>query len=687
MGVLAIAAFAGQGFVLMGAAAVSSPTPTPTATPTPTPTPTSKVAANFSISAPSFSPTNAVRLDGVKDAGSSVVVSPLTAGGEPLCSIPASSATDWSCVAALPHGKGITLSAVETLNGTATATATTTLDVLGAPSIDGSPGYLTSGLLSGYAFPGATVIVSVDAGGASCSSTATAAGYWSCSLAAPSGDYVVRATQSRADLGNGASSSPSGSLSIVIDKNAPAVPAITSPPSGARVTTAEVTFSGTGESGAVADLYLDSLPACQTAVVNGLWSCSVRGVSAGAHTLLVIQRDAAGNYSPPSAPISVLFGAAAGATTPTNPPSPGSEAAAPPANLPPVAPAPEPSTTPPPPAAKPPSAGHSDIGPPDNWGTPTRFGSEIPALASSVTAGNWPFAPLLALAFVLLIALPLRLLSTALRGRIRAPAIQFTGRNRGRESRAESGDAAKPINPWLAGAVPLVAAAALIVLAGGVNNQVRYLRLSVGVALGLAILNVVGVAVATRLGARSQGVSGRLRFLPILMLAAVLAATLTRAAGLQPPIVAGVLIGVGFAGGVSMRSRAIVSLVEIGAVTALAAAAWALRGAMGPVDGFWASLAGETLATVALAGAGSVVVLVLPIATLPGRTVFEWSRPAWLGTVAVVALVGSVMVLGAAGGSFPLVGAIMVAGAFAALSVAVWGWLRFVEPDPADAGL
>ena len=685
---LAIAAFAGQGFVLMGAAAVSSPTPTPAPTPAPAPAPapTSKVAANFSISAPSFSPTNAVRLDGVKDAGSSVVVSPLSAGGEPLCSIPASSATDWSCVTALPHGKGITLSAVETLNGTATATATTTLDVLGAPSIDGSPGYLTSGLLSGYALPGATVIVSADAGGASCNSTATAAGYWSCSLAAPSGDYVVRATQSRADLGNGASSSPSGSLSIVIDKNAPAVPAITSPPSGARVTTAEVTFSGTGESGAVADLYLDALPACQTAVVNGLWSCSVRGVSAGAHTLLVIQRDAAGNYSAPSAPISVLFGAETGATAPTNPPSPGSKASAPPANLPPVAPAPEPSTTPPP-AAKPPAAGRSDIGQPDNWGTPTRFGSEIPALASSVTAGNWPLAPLLALAFVLLIALPLRLLSTALRGRIRAPSVQLMGRNRGREARAENGDAAKPINPWLAGAVPLVAAAALIVVAGGVNDQARYLRLSVGVALGLAILNVVGVAVATRLGARSQGVSGRLRFLPILMLAAVLAATLTRAAGLQPPIVAGVLIGVGFAAGVSMRSRAIVSLVEIGAVTALAATAWVLRGAMGPVDGFWASLAGETLATVALAGAGSVVVLVLPIATLPGRTVFEWSRPAWLGTVAVVALVGSVMVLGAAGGSFPLVGSIVLAAAFAALSVAVWGWLRFVEPDPADAGL
>ena len=51
----------------------------------------------------------------------------------------------------------------------------------------------------------------------------------------------------------------------------------------------------------------------------------------------------------------------------------------------------------------------------------------------------------------------------------------------------------------------------------------------------------------------------------------------------------------------------------------------------------------------------------------------------------VVALFGAVVILGGGEASFPVTGAVLVACAFAALSVAVWGWLRFVDPDPAEA--
>jgi hypothetical protein len=169
------------------------------------------------------------------------------------------------------------------------------------------------------------------------------------------------------------------------------------------------------------------------------------------------------------------------------------------------------------------------------------------------------------------------------------------------------------------------------------------------------------------------------------MVAAALAAVLSRVTGIHPPIVAGVLIGVGFGEGVRMRTRAVLGLVEIGTVTALAAGAWVAHGLLGSGGGFWTLFAGETLATVALAGLGSVAVLVLPIATLPGRVIFEWSRPAWLGTVVVVALIGSAMILGGNKASFPIIGAVLVAGAFAAVSVSIWGWLRYVEPMQARA--
>ena len=669
-------------------------TPTTTPTPIPKPKPTSPIGRTsaFSFSAPSFSPTNAVRLTGTKAERSSIVVSP-AAGGMALCSITASSATDFSCTAAMASGRAIVLSAVETLDDVASAPLSATVDVLGAPTIVGAPDTLTTGLVSGYGYAGSTVSTVLDGGAIGCSAVASDAGFWSCSLTVPSGSYVVRATQSRADLGGGASSSLSGSLSLVVDRDSPGSAAITSPAAGSRVTTAEVTFSGIGEMATlghhgIADLYVDRMPACQAAIVGGLWSCSVRGMPPGAHSLLVIQRDSAGNYGAPSVPITVFFGAKAGSippapqtapSSPTSPESPGGPSqppSAPPQSEAPRTPTPDSSA----PTAPPPSGGS------DSWGTPTAFGALIPTLASSVSPGSLLVALLLALVFIVLVALPLRLLSGALRGRIQLPSLQFTGRNHSRPRGSSPAVAVgAPINPWLAGAVPLAVAAGLILIAGGVDDQVRDLRLTVAVVLGLAVLNVVGVAISTRVASRGQAVSGRLRFVPLLLLAAVFAALLSRATGIHPPVIAGVLIGVGFTSAVGARARAIVSLVEIGAVTLLATVAWLFHGLFASASGFLAMFVDETLATIALAGFGSVVVLVLPIATLPGHTVFEWSRPAWLATIMVVALFGAVVILGGGEASFPVIGAVLVACAFAALSVAVWGWLRFVDPAPAEA--
>ena len=390
----------------------------------------------------------------------------------------------------------------------------------------------------------------------------------------------------------------------------------------------------------------------------------------------------------PSVPITVFFGVKPGSSVPVPPVPP-----VPPSNpSPPGRPGHAPSIPPPSGVPSTPSPDHSAPTAPgprgsgNNWGTPTAFGALIPTLASSVTADNLFLAPLLTLAFIVLVALPLRLLAGALRGRIRISSPQLTGRNRSRASRSSPVIAAStPLNPWLAGAVPLAAAAALILIAGGVDDQVRYLRLTAAVLLGLVVLNVVGVAVATRAGSRWQAVSGRLRFVPLLLLAALLAALLSRATGIHPPVIAGVLIGVGFTSTIGARARAIISLVEIGAVTVLALVAWLLHGLLGAAAGFWALFAAESLATIALAGLGSVVVLVVPIATLPGRAVFEWSRPTWLATITVVALFASVVILGGGAASFSMIGAILFAGAFAALSVAVWGWLRFVDRPSAQA--
>ncbi len=621
-----------------------------------------------------FSPRNAITIHGTKDAGSTISVLSLTTGNAPVCSIDDHGdnlAVTWACSFGLPNGKGIVITADQTLNGTVTE-AKHPIDVLGAPTIDGGPGYLTSGLLSGRGFAGTNVTTVVDgslSGG--CTSTVAASGYWSCAVTAGSGQHVVQAQQSWSDS---ETSDPTGGLSIVVDKDAPASPVIRSPRAGSHITGTRIVSGGTGETGAVVDVYVGNTPVCTAQVSGGSWSCGAGGITPGTHAVRAIQRDGAGNYSAPSRAITVYFDAVGS--------SPGPSPAVPPAVPPPGTPTPSqtPGPTPTPGPSRTPAP--AAPGPSSTWGTPTGFGASLPTLAETIVRGNWLMAPVLAVGFILLVALPLRLLLMTLRGRIRRPSMRLLGRNRGPDDELTAAVQPKPVNPWLAGAIPLAIAVLFIVMSAGLNNEVRYLRLVVAVGIGLSVLNVVGVAAATRLGALSQGISGRLRFLPMLLVAAALAAPLSRWTGLQPPVVVGVLIGIGFTGRVPVRRRALVNLTEIGAVMLLAVAAWLFHGWLGPVDGFWASALSEMLATVALAGLGSAIVLVLPVATLPGRVLLEWSLPIWLVTTAIVSVIVSAVILGGAGANFPVIGSLAVATAFAALSLAVWAWMRFVEPVP-----
>lgn len=656
----AIVAFAWLAGLLSAASAVPTPSPSTSAGHSP----------NFTLTAPGFSPTNAVALTGTKDAGSGVSVLPLTAGDQPVCTVAEGPATSWGCTIALPNGKAIAVTAQQTTGGTNTGEHTATVDVLGAPTIDGAPGYVTSGLVSGLGFAGATVVATVDgAPSGGCTAVASPTGYWSCALAVGSGPWVVVARQSLAGLGGGASSSPSGSLDVTVDRDVPARPAITSPRAGSRVVERTVTYRGTGEEAGTVDVYVNNVPVCSARVSGTAWVCTAAAPANGEHAVVAIQRDRAGNFSAPSAPISVFFGQKPGAAVPP---------VVPPATTDPPVETPPPSGPPPEPAPDPrpstvPAAGGSS----SNWGTPTSFGSALPTLAETVSRGNWLLAPLLALAFILLVALPLRMLATALRGRYRRPSIRLTGRNR--TGPLDPADTTPP-NPILAVAAPLAVAAAFVVFSGGVSGEVRYLRLTVAVGLGLGLLNVLGVAVTSRLASRWQVVAGRLRTRPMLILAAALAALLSRATGIEPAVVTGVVIGIGFARGLPAKPRAAVNLVEVGGVTVLAIAAWLANGALGAVQGFWPCLLHETLATIALAGLGSAMTLVLPVATLPGRVILEWSPPVWLASVAVVTTVAAGVILGGRTAEFPVVGSIVVAGAFTALSLAVWAWLRFVDP-------
>ena len=701
---------------LTPAQSTTPPSTAPGATTTTTTTTTTTIATTPA----EFSPTGRVVVSGTRQSGSSIVVT-VKATGQRACTVAADQSVSWSCtIERLPNGPAIVLEAQETPRSETDPTpppVTTSIDVLGPPALDGDGDYLSSGLVSGIGFPGSTVSVSYGINGTvtadpKCANVPVGAStLWSCNISAPTGGpYTVRAQQSNVAIADGSVSAYSNAQRVTIDREAPASAIIRSPKPQSRVEASSTTVSGTGENAGVVDVYVDNVISCSATVSGGVWSCVISGYSFEPHLLQAIQRDAAGNFAAPSKSVLVFFGAlpvtpspspSPSRSTPVRPTTPATPA---PSESAPTVPAPSAAPAPPPPLPSPsPSRpeGSFTTGPLfprsdgqtlpldealTNWGSPTGFGDRLGAVGANITQGSWYTAPGMALLFIILIALPLRLLATTMRGRIPLRRARFTGRNpRARTvdplwSAPPSTVVATPVNPWLAGALPLGAAAGFIALAVGINGEVRYVRLVAAIVIALVLLNVVGGALSTRLGSRLLVTGSRLRFLPIMLAAAAVTAVLSRLGGIDPPLIAGVIIGPLFAAVTPVGKRALVNLIEIGAITVLGVLAWIAHGLFGVPAGFWASLTSETLAAVCLAGLGSALLLTLPIASLPGRVLLEWSLPVWLVTTLVVGLLAALVVCGTAKETLAFLPWMVVAAVFAAVSVAVWTFVRFVEP-------
>jgi hypothetical protein len=108
----------------------------------------------------------------------------------------------------------------------------------------------------------------------------------------------------------GGEGSLSRSKDLIIDGVAPDAPVITSPPDGAVTNTAGVTLAGTAEANATVQLY-DGAAAVGFAAVDGsgAWSFTTAPLAYGLHVFTARARDAAGNESLSSAPVTVTVDA------------------------------------------------------------------------------------------------------------------------------------------------------------------------------------------------------------------------------------------------------------------------------------------------------------------------------------------------------------------------------------------
>lgn len=616
----------------------------------------------------------AVTITGTKAADTTVELS--GPDGSTACLIEPGTET-WSCDLTVPAG-AVPITALERPAAGPPASATVNLRVLLPPVIAGVDPQLTTGAISGTGLPGAflTVTGSGPESIAVGCGTAGTDGTWACVLpVSVSGTYTIAVQQSWP--GSPAELSDPASRTLLVDRDPPGLAVITAPTAGGSVGPTFV-VSGTGEAGGRVEVFVDSQFACASPVSGGVWSCTVTSAGEGARSIRAIQWDAAGNPGGSTAAVPVTVTAPAPDT---------GEAVPPPADQGTVPPGPPPAETgtgnPPavtePPTARPesgflppPIGGRTELAPMDTWDLPTGYGATIPHPASLTLGwgGGWLNALLTGAAFLVLIAIPLRLL----RGRVLGPRlaigrVRLTGRNR--RAGAGPSTAETPARPWLIGLATLAAAGALTAVAGGIQAEARFIRLAVAALIGVAVLNALSVLAARIAGATLALVQPRL-----LLIAAVLALG-SRALGVQPPVVFAIVLT---AGSAVVAGR--VAGAQLATPWALGVIAWLLHtdtaGPAGssPILGFWPAAGQELLAVLVVAGLGSALILTLPVGRLPGRVLADRSPLGWAAaTLAVAATAAAVLAQDAA---LPLGWIAGLAVAFAAVVYASWIWLAYV---------
>ncbi|WP_181408366.1 hypothetical protein [Schumannella sp. 10F1B-5-1] len=651
-------------------------------------------------------------LQGSGTPGATVQV---TGNGIASCTTTVGSDGRWDCAIDLPNGRTqLTLTSTPAADASASpspspsggpsaspspvpTTISLTLRALSAPSITGAGTIYSTGIITGTGYPraGVSVTTTPEGGGAAVTATCPAVavdGSWSCPISTGPGRYSVTARQFSPDA-PGEISPASAARTLVIDQDAPAAPVIDSPADGSRISGA-TTFTGRGETDASVDVFAEGDLLCSAQVSAGAWSCVAQITGSGRHVVQAMQRDVAGNYSAPSAVLRLIFGGTS--TSPSPSPSPSSPTSPTPG-------APSDPSSPTPPGTTPPStpdgsggsgsAPQGDGGLGGGWADPTRFGSALPTLTSALGGGGWLSGLLLAAAFVLLVALPLRLLVAAAGPRLRVQLPKLFGRNQRGGGRAfgslasgtpssDEDDDASPAwrrwRPWVVLGALLLAATLITALAIGVQDQQRYARMLVAIAIGVTAVNGVGVVVASALVARAAGVRRVLRLVPVFLLVGMLGALVSRWLGLEPPLVVGVVLAVAAVGAVGDRAGALIHLAQIGSIAALAVVAWVVHDATGGAGGMLGSGLSEVLTAITVSGLGSAVLLLVPVGSLPGRAIFDWSPLVWVG-VALVAVLLAALAL-ASGSGFPMLGTMLAAFVVGAVCLGGWAWIRWVEP-------
>jgi len=720
----------------------ASPSPEPARPGAPTsPPPTGVPATDPTIADPGdiTSATGAFR--GTATPGHGIRVMDPRVASASVCTATTDLRGAWSCSGTVRSGAQQVFTVQDTTDAARRTADAPAADVVVPPVV--TTRGTTTGSVSGSGDAGMTVTVTASGSRAERTATVGSDGRWVVSWAIgaaprPSGTVSMTATQTASTAAGYLSdlrSATSQPVSVTFDRTPPAAPRITAPVADPRAVVQPLTVRGTGEAGAQLTVYVDRVPVCGTTVgADRSWSCSTGGsrFTAGRHLVSALQHDAAGNHSAPSASVRVVL-AAAGASVPGSTPSgtagaddgPTSGTSGQPGHG-----AANGGTT-----GRPgtgghdsdtghhggdtgnggtadtgggtsggsstggasgtsggsgtgtgPGAGHGDwSGPAGDWTTATSFDHAVPTIQSSASWRTLAVAAAVAVGFLLLVAGPARLVARTLRGRVSLRLASFTGRNRPRTERTRGDDA---LPAWASIGLAVVLAGVLTLLAVGVSLEARYVRLAIAVLLGTAVLTAA-VVLTTRWAAGADRHTIGWRVSPWLVLAALVACGVTRAADLSPALVIGVLlvpVGRPDADTGAMRLGAGIAACARSAtwrstgLLVLAAVGWVLH-SLTPGTGFWTALVSEFAITLCVGGLGALLATLLPVAGSAGSALWAHSRARYAAVAGLGVALAAAVYSGSAGTHVPPVALAVVACASVAVAAATWLWVRVLEPD------
>lgn len=715
------------------AAPTATPAPSEIAPPStgrpgaPTPTPT-RPAVRPTIADPGDVTTGTTRFHGTGTPGNAVRVTGPAAAGPSGCTTRVGSNGSWACLGTVRSGPQQVFTVRDLVATALPAASAPASDVIVPPTlVAGGP---TGGTVSGTGYPGSTVTLSVSGSTTQQTARVGADGRWVAALGAGvDGRVTVTASQTastargyRSDL-RSAASAP---VSITVDRTAPAAPRITAPDDGQRIGARSTTVRGTGEPGSRVTVYVDRAPVCGVVVASDAsWSCSTAGstLRIGGHQLTATQHDPAGNYSRSSAAVRVTVWSTTSAPTGTPTPDatggPGTPGTSTPES---GASAGSPggtgnagdgtdnsgngnsgnsgnsnsnsndaghaagsgSTTgtgSSSPAGTGRSGGHPDwSGPAGDWTAATTYDRTVPTIQSAFSWRTVLIATAVAAGFLVLIAAPLALVAAVARGRLRSPFAGLLGRNRSRSDRARGED----VLPTWASITIAVSVAALCTLLGvGVELEARYARLAIAVLLGTAVLTAA-VVFTTRWAAGADHRTVGFRVSPWLVLAALVACGITRAADLSPALIVGAVLvpsgrpdlGTGplrLGSGIAASARG--ATWRVLALLGLAAVGWVLHSILSG-GGFWVSLGSEFAITLCVGGLGAVLATLLPIAGSAGSALLAASRGRYVALAVVAVALTTAVYSGTTGTHAAPALLVGIAATCVAAAIAALVWAR-----------